>query len=90
MLKLLLLFLMNGMNLTEDEAYSLMSVSTDFGVFQVVDGNWGVHAVIAKSLFTDREPTLTSVRSAFEAVGAKLVWNSAKKPPRETFPMYPG
>ena len=37
--------------LSEDEAISLMSVAVDFGVTQVVDGNWGVHAIIKKSLF---------------------------------------
>ncbi|MFT4268741.1 MAG: acetamidase/formamidase family protein, partial [Xenophilus sp.] len=42
-------FLMTAMGLTEDEAISLMSVAVDFGVTQVVDGNWGVHAVIRKS-----------------------------------------
>jgi len=26
-------------------------VGVDFGVTQVVDGNWGVHAIIKKSLF---------------------------------------
>jgi acetamidase/formamidase len=30
-----------------------MSVAVDFGVTQVVDGNWGVHAIIRKALFTD-------------------------------------
>jgi acetamidase/formamidase len=30
-----------------------MSVAVDFGVTQVVDGNWGVHAIIRKSLFED-------------------------------------
>jgi acetamidase/formamidase len=45
-------FLMTTQSLTEDEAISLMSVAADFGVTQVVDGNWGVHAVIKKSLFT--------------------------------------
>ena len=44
-------FLMSTKGLTEDEAISLMSVAVDFGVTQVVDGNWGVHAVIKKSLF---------------------------------------
>jgi len=44
-------FLMTTQGLTEDEAVSLMSVGVDFGVTQVVDGNWGVHAVIKKSLF---------------------------------------
>ncbi len=47
-------FLMTAMGLTEDEAISLMSVAVDFGVTQVVDGNWGVHAVIRKSLFAGR------------------------------------
>ena len=37
--------------LTEDEAISLMSIGVDFGVTQVVDGNWGIHAIIKKSLF---------------------------------------
>jgi acetamidase/formamidase len=50
-------FLMTAMGLTEDEAISLMSVAVDFGVTQVVDGNWGVHAIIRKSLFKDRLST---------------------------------
>jgi acetamidase/formamidase len=37
--------------LTEDEAISLMSIAVDFGITQVVDGNWGVHTVIKKSIF---------------------------------------
>jgi acetamidase/formamidase len=37
--------------LTEDEAISLMSVAVDFGVTQVVNGNWGVHAILRKELF---------------------------------------
>ncbi|MGE0752776.1 MAG: acetamidase/formamidase family protein [Variibacter sp.] len=48
-------FLMSTKGLTEDEAISLMSVGVDFGVTQVVDGNWGVHAVIKKALFTGAE-----------------------------------
>ena len=44
-------FLMSTKGLTEDEAISLISIAVDFGVTQVVDGNWGVHAVIKKSLF---------------------------------------
>jgi acetamidase/formamidase len=45
-------FLMTVKGLSEDEAISLMSVATDFGVTQVVDGNWGVHGVIKKSVFS--------------------------------------
>ncbi|MFQ5775081.1 MAG: acetamidase/formamidase family protein [Kiloniellaceae bacterium] len=44
-------FLMTTQSLSEDEAISLMSVATDFGVTQVVDGNWGVHATIKKRVF---------------------------------------
>jgi acetamidase/formamidase len=45
-------FLMTIRDLTEDEAISLLSVGVDFGVSQVANGNWGVHAVIRKALFT--------------------------------------
>jgi len=45
-------FLMNAKKLTEDEAISLMSIAVDFGITQVVDGNWGVHAIIKKGIFT--------------------------------------
>jgi len=44
-------FLMTTKGLSEDEAISLMSIGVDFGVTQVVDGNWGIHAIIKKSLF---------------------------------------
>ncbi|WP_186294337.1 acetamidase/formamidase family protein [Bradyrhizobium guangdongense] len=46
-------FLMNVKGLSEDEAIALMSAAVDFGVTQVVDGNWGVHAIISKRLFQD-------------------------------------
>jgi acetamidase/formamidase len=44
-------FLMNTKKLTEDEAISLISIAVDFGITQVVDGNWGVHAIIKKNVF---------------------------------------
>lgn len=43
-------FLMTTQGMNEDEAISLMSVAADFGVTQVVDGNWGVHGVIKKDV----------------------------------------
>jgi acetamidase/formamidase len=46
-------FLMSSKGLTEDEAIALMSSAVDFGVTQVVDGNWGVHAILRKSVFED-------------------------------------
>lgn len=45
-------FLMTTKNLTEDETISLLSVGVDFGISQVANGNWGVHAIIRKALFT--------------------------------------
>jgi acetamidase/formamidase len=45
-------FLMTTQGLSEDEAISLISVAVDFGVTQVVDGNWGVHGIIQKRLFS--------------------------------------
>jgi acetamidase/formamidase len=45
-------FLMTTRKLSEDEAISLISVAVDFGVTQVVDGNWGIHAMIKKNLFS--------------------------------------
>lgn len=44
-------FLMTTQSLSEDEAISLMSVATDYGITQVVDGNWGVHATMKKRVF---------------------------------------
>ena len=44
-------FLMTVKGLSEDEAISLMAVAVDFGVTQVVDANWGIHAILKKSLF---------------------------------------
>jgi acetamidase/formamidase/AraC-like DNA-binding protein len=46
-------FLMHIKGLSEDEAIALMSAAVDFGVTQVVDGNWGVHAILSKRLFPD-------------------------------------
>jgi acetamidase/formamidase len=48
-------FLMTTKGLSEDEAISLMSVAVDFGVTQVVDGNWGVHAILKKAIFAGTE-----------------------------------
>jgi acetamidase/formamidase/AraC-like DNA-binding protein len=51
-------YLMHAHQLDEDEAISLISVAVDFGVTQVVDGNWGVHAIIKKATFPDYQSEL--------------------------------
>jgi acetamidase/formamidase/AraC-like DNA-binding protein len=45
-------FLMTTHGLSEDEAISLMSVAVDFGITQVSNGNWCVHGILRKDLFT--------------------------------------
>ncbi|MDF2995597.1 MAG: Transcriptional regulator, AraC family with acetamidase/formamidase [Xanthobacteraceae bacterium] len=47
-------FLIDTYGLDEDEAVALMSIAVDFGVTQVADGNWGVHAIIRKEMFGAR------------------------------------
>lgn len=45
-------FLIERYGLSEDEAHCLLSVGADFGVTQVADGNFGVHAIIPKALWS--------------------------------------
>jgi acetamidase/formamidase len=44
-------FLVTEKKLSRDDAYMLSSVAADLRITQVVDGNKGVHAMIAKSIF---------------------------------------
>lgn len=48
-------FLMTTRGLSDHDAISLMSVAVDFGVTQIVDGNWDVHAIIKRSIFAGTE-----------------------------------
>jgi hypothetical protein len=60
--------------LTEDEAISLISIGVDFGVTQVVDGNWGIHAVIKKDPVRRHPYRLkeTKQSAAFVAAGYRI------------------
>lgn len=42
-------FLMDSFDLEEREAIGLMSVGVDFGVTEVVDGNWGKDVTLGSS-----------------------------------------
>ena len=44
-------FLVTEKHLTRDDAYMLASSAADFCITQLVDGNKGVHAMMAKSIF---------------------------------------
>lgn len=48
-------WLMNVMGLIEEETIALMTTAVDFGITQVVDGNWGVHADIDKWVFDETD-----------------------------------
>lgn len=45
-------FLMREKGLSREDAYSLCSLSVDFRVTQVVDGDKGIHGMIPKSIFS--------------------------------------
>jgi hypothetical protein len=45
-------------NLTEAEAWTIITQGVNFGITQVVDGNWGVHAVIPKAIFEQADPVM--------------------------------
>ena len=38
-------------SLTNAEADTIITQGVDFGMTQLVDGNWGVHAVVPKAIF---------------------------------------
>ncbi len=44
-------FLVTEKGLSREEAYSLSSIAGDFSITQLVDGNKGVHGMLAKSIF---------------------------------------
>ena len=44
-------FLMNTYGVTEMEATTFITQGIDFGMTQLVDGNWGVHGIIPKAIF---------------------------------------
>jgi acetamidase/formamidase len=46
-------FVMAQYNLTEAEATTIITQGVDFAMTQLVDGNWGVHAVVPKAIFEE-------------------------------------
>lgn len=44
-------FMMAKWGLSEFEAWTIITQAVNFGVTQLVDGNWGIHAVIPKAVF---------------------------------------
>lgn len=48
-------FMMDYFEVTEEESIVIMATSVEFGITQIVDGNWGVHAIIPKWVFDGSE-----------------------------------
>jgi acetamidase/formamidase len=48
----MLTLLTDHQDLSRNDAYSLMSVASDFGVTQVVDSRQGVHVRIPRGIFS--------------------------------------
>ena len=46
-----LMVLADGSVLDRDAVADGFSAAVDFGVTQVVDGNWGIHAILSKQMF---------------------------------------
>jgi len=47
-------FLMSEKHLTREDAYMLASVAADLHITELVDGNDGVHMMIAKAIFATK------------------------------------
>jgi acetamidase/formamidase len=48
-------FVMAEYGLTEAEVTTIITNGVDFAMTQLVDGNWGVHSVIPKSIFVTED-----------------------------------
>jgi len=46
-------FMMATYNISQAESDTIMTQGVDFGITQLVDGNWGVHGVIPKVIFEE-------------------------------------
>ena len=65
-------FVMAAYGLTEPEANTIITQGVDFGMTQLVDGNWGVHAIIPKAIFeSGRRRALSSAKPRRALAAAK-------------------
>ncbi|CAB9503613.1 Acetamidase formamidase [Seminavis robusta] len=75
-------FLMLTYGLTEPEANTIITQGVDYAITQVVDGNWGVHAVIPKKIFEphtggEETPVESDVSVARQSPAADIELSSA-------------
>jgi hypothetical protein len=56
-------WMMAKYSLSEYETWTIITQAVNFGMTQLVDGNWGVHALIPKNIFegVERNPACDAV-----------------------------
>jgi N-acyl-D-amino-acid deacylase len=66
-------FLMERTDLTQGEAYSVVSMAVDLRITELVDYNVGVHAMVAKSLLGDGQEVEVLIRggTVYDGTGAE-------------------
>ena len=64
-------FMMARWNLNEMEVTTIITQAVDFAMTQLVDGNWGVHSVIPKSIFLDYDEPAQGFASSGNTVHTK-------------------
>jgi hypothetical protein len=59
-------FMMAMYGLSEYEAWTIITQAINFGVTQLVNGNWGVHAIIPKAIFegVERNPACAATEGS--------------------------
>jgi acetamidase/formamidase len=65
-------FIMAQYDLTEYEAWTIITQGIDFGMTQLVDGNWGVHAIVPKSIFMVDEEDSSDGYTATSKIGCTV------------------
>jgi hypothetical protein len=67
-----------SMGYNEDAATTMITTAADFGITQIVDGNWGVHCSIPKYIFSGSE---TAAYTQATTCGGSIPAESMPKPP---------
>jgi acetamidase/formamidase len=69
-------FIMAQYGLTEYEAWTIITEGIDFAMTQLVDGNWGVHAIVPKAIFMIDEIDEKDSSDGYTAT-SKIGWSVA-------------
>lgn len=66
-------FVMAQYGLTEAEATTIITQGVDFAMTQLVDGNWGVHAVVPKAIFEEYDEAAAVASAATGAATSNRI-----------------